>query len=55
MDRIIVTTNGSADFVIEEEFINEEAAIEGKHPEKTNTNLSNIKVDKRLTKKKIND
>lgn len=44
MARIIVKTSGSTDFTIIEEFINEEAANEGKYPEKRKVKLYQSKV-----------
>jgi len=52
MTRIIVKTFGSTDFEIKQEFVNEEAAQEGLHPEKTDVKLYNTTNTRRSFKHK---
>lgn len=52
MPRIIVKTSGSTDFEIYEEFINEEAAQEGLHPEKRKVRFYNTKNSNRKFRRK---
>ena len=55
MARIIVKTSGCTDFSIIEEFINEEAAHEGKHPEKRKVKLYQSKITNRKFRHKKED
>lgn len=56
MARIIVKTSGCTDFTIIEEFINEEAANEGKYPEKRKVKLFQSKIiNRKFRHKKEND
>ncbi len=57
MSKIIKTTTGEAQFIIEEEYLNEDKAIEGKDPEISNANVSDIKIEniKYKLKEVLND
>ena len=57
MSKIIKTTTGEAQFIIEEEYLNEDKAIEGKDPETSNANVSDIKIEnvKYKLKEVLND
>lgn len=56
MTRVIVKIIGSTDFEIEQEFVNEEAAQEGLHPEKTDVKFYNTtKTKRRLFKNKVEE
>lgn len=46
MPRIIKTTFGDAQVAVEEEFINEEAAQEGLHPEATKAKVFAFKTER---------
>tara|TARA_R110002020_G_scaffold2067_2_gene9487 strand:+ start:958 stop:1134 length:177 start_codon:yes stop_codon:yes gene_type:complete len=45
MSKIIKTTTGQADFVIKEEYPNENTAIEGKEPTTQEANIEEIKIE----------
>ena len=45
MSKIIKTTQGQADFVIKEEYPDENAAIEGKQPTTSDAEVSDIKIE----------
>jgi hypothetical protein len=45
MSKIIKTTQGQADFVIKEEYPNEDKAIEGKEPTSSDAEVSDIKIE----------
>jgi hypothetical protein len=45
MSKIIKTTQGQADFVIREEYLNEDKAIEGKEPTTSDAEVSDIKIE----------
>ena len=45
MSKIIKTTQGQADFVIKEEYPNEDKAIEGKEPTKSDAEISELKIE----------
>ena len=45
MSKIIKTTQGQADFVIKEEYLNEDKAIEGKEPTSSDAEVSDIKIE----------
>ena len=45
MSKIIKTTQGQADFVIREEYLNEDKAIEGKEPTSSDAEVSDIKIE----------
>ena len=45
MTKIIKTTTGQADFVIEEEYPNEDEAIRGKDPISQDAEVSELKIE----------
>ena len=45
MSKIIKTTQGQADFVIREEYLNEDKAIEGKEPTTSDAEVSDINIE----------
>ena len=45
MSKIIKTTTGQADFVIKEEFLDENKAIEGKDPITQDAEVSELKIE----------
>jgi len=45
VSKIIKTTQGQADFVIKEEYPNENKAIEGKEPTTSDAEVSDIKIE----------
>ena len=45
MSKIIKTTQGQADFVIKEEYPDENAAIKGKQPTTSDAEVSDIKIE----------
>ncbi len=57
MSKIIKTTTGEAQFIIEEQYEDENKAIEGKDPEISNANVSDIKIEniKYKLKEVLND
>lgn len=52
MSRIIIRTTGSTEYSMVEEYINEEAALEGKYPERKKVKLFNGKVINRKYRRK---
>lgn len=52
MDRIIVTTIGTTDYELQEEYASEESAQKGTDPDKREVNFYNTKYRKRTFKKK---
>jgi len=57
VSKIIKTTTGEAQFIIEEQYEDENKAIEGKDPEISNANVSDIKIEnvKYKLKEVLND
>jgi len=45
MPKIIKTTTGQADFVVKEEYQNENQAIEGKDPSTQNAEVTDLKIE----------
>ena len=45
MSKIIKTTQGQADFVIKEEYPDENKAIEGKEPTNSDAEISEVKIE----------
>jgi hypothetical protein len=45
MSKIIKTTQGQADFVIKEEYPDENAANEGKEPTTSDAEISDLKIE----------
>ena len=45
MPKIIKTTTGQADFIVKEEFANEDQAIEGKDPSAQDAEISDLKIE----------
>ena len=45
MPKIIKTTTGQADFIVKEEFANEDQAIEGKDPSSQDAEISDLKIE----------
>jgi len=45
MSKIIKTTQGQADFVVKEEYANENAAIEGKEPTTSEADIQELKIE----------
>ena len=45
MSKIIKTTQGQADFVIKEEYPDENKAIEGKEPTNSDAEISDLKIE----------
>ena len=45
MNKIIKTSEGNADFVLKEEFIDEDKAIKGKDPIASDIELQNLKIE----------
>tara|TARA_R100000935_G_scaffold57487_2_gene91530 strand:+ start:1078 stop:1254 length:177 start_codon:yes stop_codon:yes gene_type:complete len=45
MSKIIKTTQGQADFIIKEEYPDENKAIEGKEPTTSDAEISEIKIE----------
>jgi len=45
MSKIIKTTTGQADFVVKEEYPNENDAIEGKDPITSEAEVSDLKIE----------
>ena len=45
MSKIIKTTQGQADFVLKEEYPDENKAIEGKDPTYSDTEISDLKIE----------
>ena len=45
MSKIIKTTQGQADFVVKEEYANDNAAIEGKEPTTSDAEISDLKIE----------
>ena len=45
MSKIIKTTTGEAQFVLKEEYLNEDKAIEGKDPDNSNADVTDIKIE----------
>jgi len=45
MSKIIKTTQGQADFVVKEEFPNENLAIEGKNPSASEAEVTDLKIE----------
>ena len=45
MSKIIKITQGRADFVIKEEYLNENAAIEGKDPTTQDADIQELKIE----------
>ena len=45
MSKIIKTTQGQADFVLKEEYPDENKAIEGKDPTSSDTEISDLKIE----------
>tara|TARA_R100001377_G_scaffold16891_1_gene8493 strand:+ start:1123 stop:1299 length:177 start_codon:yes stop_codon:yes gene_type:complete len=45
MSKIIKTTQGQADFIIKEEYPDENKAIEGKEPITSDAEISEIKIE----------
>lgn len=57
MSKIIKTTTGQADFIIKEEYLNENEAIKGKDPITQDAEVSELKIEnvKYKLKDKINE
>ena len=57
MSKIIKTTTGEAQFIIEEQYEDENKAIEGKDPETSNADVTDIKIEnvKYKLKEVLND
>ena len=45
MPKIIKTTQGRADFVVKEEYPNENLAIEGKNPSASEAEVTDLKIE----------
>ena len=45
MNKIIKTSEGNTDFVLKEEFIDEDKAIKGKDPIASDIELQNLKIE----------
>ena len=45
MSKIIKTTQGEAHFILKEEYANENAAIEGKHPTTQDADIHELKIE----------
>mgnify|MGYP007072293217 CR=1 FL=1 len=45
MSKIIKTTQGQADFVLKEEYPDENKAIEGKDPTSSDAEISDLKIE----------
>ena len=45
MSKIIKTTQGRADFVVKEEYPNENLAIEGKNPSTSEAEVTDLKIE----------
>jgi len=45
MSKIIKTTTAEASFVLNEEYPDENKAIEGKDPENSNVNVTDLKIE----------
>jgi hypothetical protein len=45
MSKIIKTTQGSADFLLHEEYDNEDKAIQGKEPEDSDVKIQELKIE----------
>ena len=45
MSKIIKTTQGQADFVVKEEYLTEDAAIEGKEPTTQDADIQELKIE----------
>jgi hypothetical protein len=57
MSKIIKTTEGSADFLLNEEYENEDKAIQGKEPANADIKIQELKIEniKYKLKKVINE